>query len=72
MDSFLEPALGPVARAPVCLRLWAAATKGAATAGLVVTLTALLAYFLMIMGPFEGGQWNLTAHEIRGCSSRTR
>jgi hypothetical protein len=38
----------------------------AATVGLVVTLTALLGYFLMIMGPFEGGQWNLSLHEVRG------
>jgi hypothetical protein len=40
--------------------------RQAATAGLVVTMTALLGYFLMIMGPFEGGQWNLSLHEARG------
>lgn len=39
---------------------------GAVTIGLVVTLSALLGYFLMIMGPFAGGQWNLSLHEVRG------
>jgi hypothetical protein len=34
--------------------------------GLVVTLAALLGYFLMIMGPFEGGRSSLNLHEIRG------
>ena len=40
--------------------------RRAATIGLVVTMTALLGYFLMIMGPFEGGQWTMTLHEVRG------
>jgi hypothetical protein len=40
--------------------------RRAATTGLVVTITALLGYFLMIMGPFEGGQWNFSLHEARG------
>jgi len=34
--------------------------------GLVVTLSALLGYFLMIMGPFEGGQSSLNLPEIHG------
>ncbi len=38
----------------------------AAIAGLVVTMSALVSYFLMIMGPFEGGRWNLNFHEARG------
>jgi hypothetical protein len=38
----------------------------AAVAGLVVTMSALVGYFLMIMGPFEGGQWSLNFHEVRG------
>jgi hypothetical protein len=38
----------------------------AVIAGLVVTISALVGYFLMIMGPFEGGQWNLNFHEARG------
>lgn len=39
--------------------------RRAATAGPVVTMTALFSYFLMIMGPFEGRRWDLTLHEIR-------
>ena len=38
----------------------------AAMVGLVVTLSALLAYFLMIMGPFEGGHSSLNLREIDG------
>jgi len=34
--------------------------------GLVVTMSALVGYFLMIMGPVEGGEWNLNLHEARG------
>ena len=40
--------------------------RRAALLGLVVTLSALLGYFLMVMGPFEGGQSSFTFHEIRG------
>ena len=40
--------------------------RRAAMVGLVVTLAALLGYFLMIMGPFEGGRSSLNLHEIRG------
>lgn len=43
--------------------------RQAATIGLVVTMTALLGYFVMIMGPLEGGQWNLSLHEARGVLS---
>jgi hypothetical protein len=38
----------------------------AAQVGLVATVAALSGYFLMIMGPFEGGQWNFNLHEIHG------
>ena len=38
----------------------------AAITGLVVTMSALVGYFLMIMGPVEGGEWNLNLHEARG------
>ena len=38
----------------------------AAISGLVVTMSALAGYFLMIMGPFEGGQWNFTLREAHG------
>jgi hypothetical protein len=38
----------------------------AAQVGLVATVAALSGYFLMIMGPFEGGQWNFSLHEIHG------
>jgi len=38
----------------------------AATAGLVASMSALAGYFLMIMGPFEGGQWNFTFREAHG------
>jgi hypothetical protein len=40
--------------------------RRAAMLGLVVTLSALLGYFLMIMGPFEGGHASLSLREIRG------
>lgn len=40
--------------------------RRAAVLGLVVTLSALLGYFLMVMGPFEGGRSSFTFHEIRG------
>lgn len=40
--------------------------RRAAAVGLVATLAGLLGYFLMVMGPFEGGQWNLTLHEVHG------
>jgi hypothetical protein len=40
--------------------------RRAAVLGLVVTFSALLGYFLMIMGPFEGGRSSLNLHEIRG------
>ncbi len=38
----------------------------AALLGLAVTLSALAGYFLIIMGPFEGGQWTLTLKEVVG------
>jgi hypothetical protein len=38
----------------------------AATLGLVATMSALLGYFLMIMGPLEGGQWTMNLREIHG------
>ncbi len=38
----------------------------AAIAGLVASMSALAGYFLMIMGPFEGGQWNFTLREAHG------
>ncbi|MGC9962465.1 MAG: DUF6518 family protein [Acidimicrobiales bacterium] len=38
----------------------------AAIVGLVVTMSALAGYFLMIMGPFEGGRSNFSGTEIRG------
>ena len=38
----------------------------AAIAGLVAGMSALAGYFLMIMGPFEGGQWNFTFREAHG------
>lgn len=38
----------------------------AAAVGLVVTLCALAGYFLMIMGPFEGGHWSFGLAEVRG------
>ncbi len=40
--------------------------KRAAAAGLVATLAALLGYFLMILGPLEGGRWSMNLHEIDG------
>jgi hypothetical protein len=40
--------------------------RRAAMVGLVVTMSALVGYFLMIMGPVEGGEWNLNLHEARG------
>jgi len=40
--------------------------RRAAIVGLVVTMSALVGYFLMIMGPVEGGEWNLNLHEARG------
>jgi len=41
-------------------------TSRAAAIGLVATMSALLGYFLMIMGPFEGGQWTMNLREIHG------
>ena len=41
-------------------------TSRAAISGLVASMSALAGYFLMIMGPFEGGQWNFTFRETRG------
>lgn len=38
----------------------------AAAVGLAATLAALAGYFLMIVGPFEGGHWTLTLREIGG------
>jgi hypothetical protein len=38
----------------------------AAQVGLVATVAALSGYLLMIMGPFEGGQWNFSLHEMHG------
>jgi len=38
----------------------------AAQVGLVATVAALSGYFLMIMGPFEGGQWNFGLREVHG------
>ena len=38
----------------------------AATVGLVATMSALLAYFLMIMGPLEGGKWTVSLSEVHG------
>ncbi len=38
----------------------------AAEVGLIATLAALSGYFLMIMGPLEGGQWSFNAREIHG------
>jgi hypothetical protein len=39
----------------------------AAAVGLVATLSALSGYFLMIMGPLEGGQWTITSlREVHG------
>ncbi|MGO9196379.1 MAG: hypothetical protein ACLQK4_04545 [Acidimicrobiales bacterium] len=38
----------------------------AAAVGLVVTLSALFGYFLMIMGPFEGGHSSLTLRHVHG------
>jgi hypothetical protein len=43
-----------------------ARAKRAAVVGLVVTLAALSGYFLMIMGPFEGGHSSFFLREIRG------
>jgi hypothetical protein len=43
--------------------------RRAAVVGLVATLTGLLGYFLMIMGPFEGGQTAFTGKEIAGLLS---
>ena len=40
--------------------------RRAAQVGLVVTLSALAGYFLMIMGPLEGGRWTMTPLEARG------
>jgi hypothetical protein len=41
-------------------------SRRAAALGLVVTMSALAGYFLMIMGPFEGGQWTMNLREIHG------
>ena len=38
----------------------------AAALGLVATMSGLAGYFLMIMGPFEGGRSNFSGPEIRG------
>jgi hypothetical protein len=38
----------------------------AAAMGLIATMSAFSGYFLMIVGPFEGGHWNLTVVEVRG------
>ena len=40
--------------------------RRAAEIGLVVTLAALAGYFLMVMGPLEGGRWTMTAAEAHG------
>jgi len=40
--------------------------RRAAAVGLVATLSALSGYFLMIMGPLEGGQWTMNLREIHG------
>lgn len=40
--------------------------RRAAAAGLVATLSALGGYFLMIMGPFEGGHSAFTPTELHG------
>lgn len=37
-----------------------------ALAGLVASASALAAYFVMIMGPFEGGHSSFTATELKG------
>ncbi len=49
-----------------------ARARRAAQVGLVVTLSALAGYFLMIMGPLEGGRWTMTASEARGLLSSNR
>jgi len=38
----------------------------AAQVGLVATVAALSGYFLMIMGPLEGGQWSFNLREVHG------
>jgi hypothetical protein len=40
--------------------------RRAAAVGLVATMSALAGYFLMIMGPLEGGRWTLTLGELHG------
>ncbi|MGD1011520.1 MAG: hypothetical protein ABR925_03155 [Acidimicrobiales bacterium] len=40
--------------------------RRAAAVGLVATMSALAGYFLMIIGPFEGGQWTVNLREIHG------
>lgn len=44
----------------------------AAALGLLATLSALAGYFLMIMGPFEGGHWQLTLQEMHGIYASNR
>jgi hypothetical protein len=44
----------------------------AATAGLVATLSGLTGYFLMVMGPFDGGQWTMTLREMHGLFTSNR
>jgi hypothetical protein len=41
-------------------------SRRAAAVGLIVSLSALLGYFLMIMGPFEGGRSSFNLQEIHG------
>jgi hypothetical protein len=40
--------------------------RRAAAVGLVATTSALAGYFLMIVGPLEGGQWTMNLREIHG------
>ncbi len=44
----------------------------AAAVGLVATMSALAGYFLMILGPLEGGQWSMNLREIHGLLSSNR
>ena len=66
MDRVVEPVVCSMARAARSPSVAASCGSGARRQPVpVVTMTALLSYFLMIMGPFEGGRWNLTLHQIR-------
>jgi hypothetical protein len=51
---------------PFCFGCSQLRSSRAARVGLVATMSALLGYFLMIMGPFEGGQWTMNLREIHG------